>query len=112
VHRPSFPALVGSTLVAIGGDHDTSIFDRYQDASFTIEWVPGWNVRRIQAAAESIKLGRTDGVIFLADANRHASFDAVRAACKSSNTPLVFGSMGVTALLRALQSLNDLKAGA
>lgn len=107
---PSVPALNGLNVVIIGDEPDNVLLDRYRDSSFTLDWVPGRNVRQVQAAMERIKLGHVGGVVFLVDANRHASFIAIRTACRFSGTPMTLGFRGVAAMGRALQQLNEARA--
>lgn len=106
----ALPGLCGSTIVIIGDEPDQVLLERYRDAGFALDWVPGRNVRQVQAAMERIKGGRVGGVVFLADANRHASFIAMRSACQFSNTPMTLGVRGVAAMGRALQALSEARA--
>lgn len=99
--------LAGMTIVVIGGVVDRVLLDRYRDVEFTLEWVPGENVRQVQALEDRVRKGHVGGVIFLSDLNRHASFHGIRSACAVSGTPLVITTKGAAALGRALEQLND-----
>lgn len=99
--------LSGMTVVVIGGVVDRVLLDRYRDAEFKLEWVPGENVRQVQALEERVRRGHVGGVIFLSDLNRHASFHVIRSACAASGTPLVITTKGAAALERALRDLDD-----
>lgn len=103
---PHFPTLVGATIVVIGGEPDTTLLERFRDAEFTLDWTPT-NIRQVQALVERIKVGKVDGVIFLADLNRHVNFFLVRDACRLSSTPLVLTTRGLAATRRALEQLNE-----
>ena len=104
---PKTRHLSGMTIVVIGGIVDRVLLDRYRDVEFTLEWVPGENVRQVQALEERVRRGHVGGVIFLSDLNRHASFHGIRSACAVSGTPLVITSKGAAALARALRDLDE-----
>lgn len=103
---PHLPGLVGATIVVIGGEPDTTLLERFRDADFTLDWTPT-NVRQVQALVERIKVGKVDGVIFLADVNRHVNFYLVRDACRLSSIPLTLGTKGLAAMRRALEHLSE-----
>jgi hypothetical protein len=105
---PEFlPELQGRTILVVGGEHDAAVVERYQEAGFVLDWIPG-NVRQVQGVVVRIGRGRVGGVIFLSDLNRHTSFFTVREACRKSGTPIVLGTRGAGGIERALGSLNKL----
>jgi hypothetical protein len=71
-----------------------------------LDWTPT-NIRQVQSLVERIKVGKVDGVIFLADANRHLNFFLVRDACRLSSTPLTLATRGLAAMRRALEQLSE-----
>lgn len=103
---PHLASLVGATIVVIGGEPDTTLLERFRAADFTLDWTPT-NVRQVQALVERIKVGKVDGVIFLADVNRHVNFYLVRDACRLSSIPLTVGTKGLAAMRRALEHLSE-----
>jgi hypothetical protein len=103
---PHLPGLVGANIVVVGGEPDTAVLERLRGAEFTLDWTPT-NIRQVQSLVERIKVGKVDGVIFLADANRHLNFFLVRDACRLSSTPLTLATRGLAAMRRALEQLNE-----
>lgn len=106
---PHLPGLAGATIVVMGGEPDTTLLERFRDADFRLDWTPS-NIRQVQSVVERIKLGKVDGVIFLADLNRHVNFFLVRDACRLSSTPLTLATRGLAAMRRALEQLNEQRA--
>lgn len=104
----SFPNLVGTTLLVVGGDQDIAVLDRYRKAGINLEWVPG-NVRQVEASADRIRRGGVDGVIFLTDRNPHAFQTMVRDACRYSDTSFEFSASGIASIEGTLQRLSDRK---
>lgn len=102
----SFPNLVGTTLLVVGGEQDISVLDRYRQAGINLEWVPG-SVRQVEASADRIRRGSVDGVIFLTDRNPHKFQKMVREACRASGTSFEFSASGIASIEAALQRLND-----
>jgi hypothetical protein len=86
----------GETLILVGGDRRDKTAKRYRDVfGFKrVEWISGWEPRRIDAAAKRIASGSYTAVIFLSRFLSHKAWDSLSPVCKTSGTPYAIVERG------------------